>query len=128
MRAKIGIRVALVSALMLCVQTGWVEAGGRLPTLSYRGGGHGKVVFDHQVHASEGFRCNDCHTDFAGTGKRLFTTRKQGLISFADHTTGAKCFACHNGDGVSNDRKGAFYDGKGAFDDCDRCHRKIGGF
>jgi c(7)-type cytochrome triheme protein len=128
MRVQIGIRVVLLSALLLCAQPGSVEAGGRLPLLSYRGGGRGKVVFDHQLHASEGFRCNDCHTDFSGTGKQLFATRKQGLISLADHTTGAKCFACHNGDGVPDDRKGAFYDGKGAFIDCDGCHRKIGGF
>jgi c(7)-type cytochrome triheme protein len=72
------------------------------------------VVFDHQLHASEGFRCNDCHTDFAGTGKQLFATRKQGLITLADHRAGTKCFACHSGDGASAD--------------CDHCHRKIGGF
>jgi c(7)-type cytochrome triheme protein len=128
MRAHISIRVVLLSALLLCVQPGRVEAGGRLPLLSYRGGGRGKVVFDHQLHASEGFRCNDCHTDFSGTEKQLFATRKQGLISLADHTTGARCFACHNGNGVPADRKGAFYDGKGASDDCDLCHRRISGF
>ena len=127
MRVQISIRVVLLSALLLFVETGSVDAGGRLPLLCYRGGGQGKVVFDHQLHASEVMRCNDCHTDFAGTGKQLFATQKQGLISLADHTTGAKCFACHNGNGVPDDRKGAFYDGKGAFYDCDRCHRKIGG-
>jgi c(7)-type cytochrome triheme protein len=128
MRVQIGIQVALLSGLLLCVQPGRVDARGRLPTLSYRGGGHGKVVFDHQVHASEGFRCNDCHSDFAATGKQLFATRKQGLISFKDHTAGLKCFACHNANGVPVDRKGASYDGKGASDNCDSCHRKIGGF
>jgi hypothetical protein len=128
MRVQIGILVTLLSAVLLCVQPGRVDAGGRLPTLSYRGGGHGKVVFDHQTHASEGFRCDDCHTDFARTGKQLFATRKQGLITFKDHTTGTKCFACHNGNGVPDERKGAHYDGKGASDNCDSCHRKIGGF
>jgi thiosulfate reductase cytochrome b subunit len=100
--------------LLLCLPPGAASAGGRLPTLSYRGGGRGKVVFDHQLHASKGFRCNDCHTDFAGTGKQLFATRKQGLITFADHRAATKCFACHKGGGVP--------------DDCDHCHRKIGGF
>lgn len=128
MRVHNSIRVALMAALLVSVCQGPVEGGGRLRTLVYRGGGHGKVVFDHQIHASEGFRCNDCHTDFAGTGKRLFATRKQGLITFADHTAGVKCFACHNADGMPNERKSASYDGKGAFDDCDRCHRKTGGF
>ena len=128
MRVQISILVALLSGLLFCVRPGSVDAGSCLPTLIYRGGGYGKVVFNHQLHASEGFRCNDCHTDFSGTGKQLFATRKQGLISFTDHTTGAKCFACHNADGVPDARKGAVYDGKGALDDCASCHRKSGGF
>lgn len=128
MRVQICIQVALLAGLLLFVQPGSVDASGRLPTLSYRGGGHGKVVFDHRTHASEGFRCDDCHTNFAKTGKQLFATRKQGLITFKDHTTGAKCFVCHNADGVPADRKSASYDGKGASDNCDSCHRKIGGF
>ena len=128
MRVQITIQLVLLSALVLCLQPGSVEAGGRLPTLTYRGGGRGKVVFDHQLHASEGFRCSDCHTDFSGTGKQLFATRKQGLISLADHTSGARCFVCHNGKGVPAAGKGASYDGKSAFYDCDRCHRKIGSF
>ena len=128
MRFQISIGLALAWALLFCAGPGSVGAGGRPPLLSYRGGGAGKVVFDHQLHTTEGFRCNDCHTDFAGTGKALFTTRKQGLITFADHTTGARCFACHNSDGVPAARKSAFYDGKGAFDNCDKCHRKSAAF
>jgi len=114
MRFQLSIKLALLAALLLCPLPGPVEAGGRLPALSYRGGGQGKVIFDHQRHASEGFRCNDCHTAFAATGKQLFTTHKQGLVTSADHTAGTKCFACH--------------DGKGAFYTCDRCHYKIGSF
>ena len=114
MRFQVCITVASLAALWLCLAPASIEAGGHLPALSYRGGGQGKVIFDHQLHASKGSRCNDCHTDFSGTGKQLFATRKQGLISQADHKSGAKCFACH--------------DGKSAFDDCARCHYKIGGF
>ncbi|MGA2145130.1 MAG: cytochrome c3 family protein [Bryobacteraceae bacterium] len=128
MRFQVTIGVAVLAGLLLWLGPARVAAGGRLPTLSYRGSGYGKVVFDHQLHASEGFRCVDCHTDFAGTGKILFTTRKQGLITFADHTAGTKCFACHNGDGVPAERKGAFYNGKQSLDDCNHCHRKTGGF
>jgi hypothetical protein len=128
MRVQISITVALLAGLLLCVQPGSVGASGRLPLVSYRGSGNGKVVFDHQTHASEGFRCDDCHTNFAKTGTQLFATRKQGLITFKDHTTGTKCFACHNANGVPADRKGASYDGKGASDDCKGCHRKLGGF
>ena len=119
MRFQVSIGLALAAALLLCLPPGAASAGGRLPTLSYRGGGRGKVVFDHQLHASKGFRCNDCHTDFAGTGKQLFATRKRGLITLADHTAGTKCFACHNGGGAPVGR---------APNDCDHCHRKIGGF
>jgi c(7)-type cytochrome triheme protein len=77
-------------------------------------GAQGRVIFDHQLHASKGYRCNDCHTDYKGTGKHLFETRKRGLISLVDHETGVKCSACHNG--------------KDEFDACARCHYKIGGF
>jgi hypothetical protein len=128
MRFQASIGLALMAALLFCFDPGGVAAGGRIHTLNYRGGGHGKVVFDHQLHASKGFRCVDCHTDFAGTGKILFATRKQGLITVADHTSGTKCFACHNHDSVPAERRGADYTGKGSFDDCDRCHRKTGGF
>jgi len=107
------LAITLVAAAMI-LAAGSMEGGGRLPALSYRGGGQGKVVFDHQRHASQGFRCNDCHTDFAGTGKPLFATRKQALISSADHTSGAKCFACHNG--------------KAAFHHCGLCHYQTGVF
>lgn len=121
MRFQANLRGAMLAAVLLCWGPGPVDAGGRLPVLSYRGGGRGKVVFDHQLHASEGFGCQDCHTDFARTGKQLFATRKQALITFADHTAGAKCFACHDGDGAPTGRKSAFKT-------CDGCHRKIGGF
>jgi c(7)-type cytochrome triheme protein len=121
MRFQASLGLAAAAAVLLCLWPGSAGAGGRLPMLSYRGGGQGKVVFDHQLHASQGFHCNDCHTDFAGTGKQLFTTRKQGLIAMADHTSGTKCFACHNGHAVTGERKSAF-------NDCGRCHRKIGGF
>ena len=114
MRFEVSGILALLVPLLLGLGPGPVEAGGRLPSLRYRGGAQGPVIFDHQLHASKGFRCNDCHTDFAGTGKQLFTTRKRGLISLADHKTDTKCFACHNG--------------KEAFDTCEQCHRKVAGF
>ena len=118
-------RAALVAVFLLA---GWLQAGGRIRTIVYRGGGQGKVVFDHQMHAAQGLRCNDCHTDFAGTGKALFATREQGLIAFADHSAGVKCFACHNASGVQDERKTAGADGKRAFYGCDRCHCKTGNF
>jgi len=77
MRFRISIPVAVLRALLLCLPPGRLEAGVRRPVLQYRGGGQGKVVFDHQLHASKGRRCNDCHTVFSGTEKQLFTCGPQ---------------------------------------------------
>jgi c(7)-type cytochrome triheme protein len=128
MRLQMSVRIAILSSILLYLQPAYISASGRIPTLSYRGHGQGKVVFDHQAHASAGFRCADCHTDFAGTRTVLFSTRRQGLISFADHTAGSKCFACHNGGPgrYSPSRQDAASDGKRAFYKCDGCHRKTG--
>jgi c(7)-type cytochrome triheme protein len=90
---------------LLCM----TAAAQRVPTFTYRGGGQGPVTFDHQLHASRGLVCADCHTRLAATGEQLFQTRKEGLISAADHVGGAKCFACHNG--------------TVAFSSCAQCHR-----
>lgn len=79
--------------------------------LSYRGGDQGPVVFDHRLHAARGFCCFDCHTNYAGTGKQLFQTRKRGLIDRAVHDRDESCFACHNGTVASAD--------------CETCHRQI---
>jgi len=71
--------------------------------LLYRGGGEGRVIFDHRLHAAKGYVCLDCHTDYAGTGKQLFQTRKQGLIDRAVHNRNESCFACHNDSVASGD-------------------------
>lgn len=128
MRLRLSVILVLLACGWLYLGPGPVSAGGWEPTLRYRGGTEGPVVFNHQLHASKGFRCNDCHTNFAETGKILFTTRKQGLITFADHRTAAKCFACHDGKGASEEEtKNASYDGRGSFDECERCHYKDAG-
>jgi phosphate transport system substrate-binding protein len=78
--------------------------------LVYRGGEQGRVIFNGRGHASKGFRCADCHTNYARTGRQLFTTHKSGRIGREDHSTNTKCFACHNG--------------KVAFDGCPQCHTR----
>ncbi len=86
-------------------------------TLTYRGGGEGKVVFDGQLHAAKGYRCNDCHTAFEANGQQkgaLFTTHKTGLINMDTHGSGTQCFACHDGATAPNQ--------------CESCHRKVTGF
>jgi c(7)-type cytochrome triheme protein len=77
--------------------------------LTYRGGSQGPVIFDHQRHARAGWTCRDCHAVFVPTGRQLFQTRKQGLITWDDHEGPTRCFACH--------------DGKAASGACGQCHR-----
>ncbi|HOJ43764.1 MAG TPA: cytochrome c3 family protein [Syntrophorhabdaceae bacterium] len=72
--------------------------------LIYGGGGQGKVIFDHQLHASKGITCKDCHLT-------LFDTHKKALFTMDEHFTDKKCFNCH--------------DGKKTFNECNQCHRKF---
>lgn len=110
-----------LATLLLCALTLEVSGGPR--AILYRGGGDGPVTFNHQLHASKGMRCNDCHKDFNGTGKQLFATHKQGLISFDDHGTEARCFACHDGEVAPvKEAQGSLEAWIHAFDDCSRCH------
>jgi thiosulfate reductase cytochrome b subunit len=106
-RFPMGLRLAL-GWLLLCLLC-LTAVGQQLRTFNYRGGGQGTVTFDHGMHASKGYVCLDCHTKLPSTGRQLFQTQKQGLISLADHSSDRKCFACHND--------------KVAFATCDRCHR-----
>ncbi len=103
-----GVRFSL-TCILLCLLC-WNAVGEDTKTFNYRGGGQGAVTFDHRMHASKGYTCGDCHLRLPATGKQLFQTQKQGLITMADHTSDRKCFACHNG--------------KVAFNQCDQCHRK----
>jgi len=106
-RFPMGLRLPL-GCLLLCLLS-LTAVGQQLRTFNYRGGGQGTVTFDHGNHASKSYVCLDCHTKLPSTGTQLFQTRKQGLISLADHGSDRKCFACHND--------------KVAFATCDRCHR-----
>jgi phosphate transport system substrate-binding protein len=72
--------------------------------LLYGGAGQGKVIFDGRLHASKGLACMDCHS-------AIFATKKEALITMANHGEKVACFVCH--------------DGKKVFNDCDLCHRKF---
>jgi c(7)-type cytochrome triheme protein len=72
--------------------------------LSYGGAVDGKVLFDGQIHLSQGYVCVDCHND-------LFATQKKALITMEMHKQDTSCFHCHNG--------------QTAFNDCAQCHRKL---
>ena len=104
----------VLSAAALTVSLAVVTAGAGVAdpeALTYRGGGRGTVLFDHQKHAASGFVCADCHGNFAGTSRQLFLTAQRGLIDRAAHDGDGSCFACHNG--------------RSAFDKCDDCHRQF---
>jgi len=96
--------------LLLALALAPAGAAGGPGALTYRGGAQGPVIFDHQLHASRGLVCRDCHTVHKATGRQLFQTRKQARITQADHDRHVLCFACH--------------DGAVAFSDCGRCHRR----
>jgi len=99
-----GMGAYLTVAVFLLGLAATVSAGNPAALL-YRGGDQGPVIFDHHMHAARGYVCLDCHTDYAGTGKQLFQTRKQGLIDRAVHDRDESCFACHNGTVASTDCK-----------------------
>jgi len=105
-RFPMGLRLAL--GCLLLGLFSMAAVGQQVGTFNYRGGAQGRVTFNHATHASKGFVCMDCHTTFPPTGTQLFQTQKQGLITFADHSSDGKCFACHNG--------------KIVFATCDQCH------
>jgi phosphate transport system substrate-binding protein len=92
----------IVLLLMALAGTAAATGGGKI--LVYGGAGQGKVIFDGRTHASTGLVCKECHT-------LIFEMRKKALISMADHGAPKACFACHNG--------------QKAFNDCEKCHRKL---
>ncbi len=98
----------LLTFLLLLPGTALAVDGGK--SLRYGGGGQGTVMFDGRLHASKGFRCNDCHSE-------LFETRKVAHITMADHFTDKACFRCHNNKYET--------DPMTASRDCSFCHRKV---
>jgi c(7)-type cytochrome triheme protein len=87
-------------------QPGPVHAVDANSSINYRGGAQGRVVFDGRTHGAKGLACTACHN-------ALFPMQRTGLINMADHTSGQKCFACHNG--------------TQAFNTCTSCHRNVQG-
>ena len=108
-RILTGTGAYLAVAVLLLGLAATVSANNPAAVL-YRGGGYGPVIFDHHLHAAKGYGCLDCHTNYAGTGKQLFQTRKQGLIDRGVHERDESCFACHNDTVASAD--------------CMTCHRQ----
>lgn len=96
------ILITAVAALQLLVIADMAGATYADKLIAY-GSSQGKVIFDGRTHAAAGLLCNECHP-------ALFQTRKQALLTLADHNEVKGCFACHNG--------------TRAFAECGKCHRK----
>ncbi|HEY3308966.1 MAG TPA: c(7)-type cytochrome triheme domain-containing protein [Desulfuromonadaceae bacterium] len=97
------ILITAVVALQLLAGADMAGATYADKLIAYGGGGQGKVIFDGRTHAAAGILCTECHP-------ALFATRKQALLTKADHDQAKGCFACHNGSKV--------------FAECGKCHRK----
>ena len=99
-------------AVALCTRAilaGNASAVGPDKTITWAGGGTGKVLFDGKKHAEKGYVCKDCHHGLFsmkyGTAKITHAELKQGQYCGACHNgtlafstvDQGKCFACHQG-------------------------------
>lgn len=78
-------------------------------TVSWQGGGAGRVVFEGKEHAEAGYGCKDCHP-------ALFEMRKRtAKITMDVMNKGKFCGSCHNGiiEFSTNDRQ-----------KCHECHKQ----
>ena len=104
------IMAAVAAVLcMVVIPAGNASAVGPDKTITWAGGGQGKVLFDGRKHAEKGYACKDCHrglfSEKYGTAKITHAALKQGhycgachngMLAFSTVDQG-KCFACHEG-------------------------------
>ena len=85
--------MAAVAAVLctLIIAKGNAPAVGPDKTITWAGGGKGKVLFDGRKHAEKGYVCKDCHHGLFGM--KFGTAR----ITHAALKQGQYCGACHNG-------------------------------
>ena len=86
------IMVAVAAVLCtLVVLAGNASAVGPDKTITWAGGGEGKVMFDGRKHAEKGYDCKSCHPG-------LFSMKYGAAkITHAKLKQGQYCGACHNG-------------------------------
>ena len=101
--------MAAVAAVLctLVILAGNASAVGPDKTITWAGGGEGKVMFDGRKHAEKGYNCKNCHPGLFsmkyGAAKITHAKLKQGQYCGACHNGNlafstvdqAKCFACH---------------------------------
>jgi c(7)-type cytochrome triheme protein len=103
--------VTAVAAVLctLVILAGNASAVGPDKTITWTGGGKGRVLFDGRKHAEKGYVCKDCHHGLFsmkyGTAKITHAELKKGQYCGACHNGNlafstadqGKCFACHQG-------------------------------
>ena len=103
--------MAAVAAVLytLVIPAGNASAVGPDKTITWAGGGKGKVLFDGRKHAEKGYDCKNCHPGLFsmkyGAAKITHAKLKQGQYCGACHNgtlafstvDEGKCFACHQG-------------------------------
>ncbi len=83
--------ILVVAALfMVSIFPGSAGAVGSGKSVTWAGGGKGKVMFDGKAHATKGLACKACHP-------ALFKMKKGAKMTMAEMDKGQFCGACHNG-------------------------------
>ncbi len=85
------VTAVAVALCTLVILAGNASAVGSDKTITWAGGGKGKVLFDGRKHAEKGYVCKDCHH---GLFSMKYGTAK---ITHAELKRGQYCGACHNG-------------------------------
>jgi c(7)-type cytochrome triheme protein len=85
----------LVVSMLLCSFTGTVYANSCPATITYEGGGAGKVVFDGKLHSSKNITCASCH-DGNVFMPALFEMKKGAtVVTMHKMELGKTCGRCH---------------------------------
>lgn len=99
------IKVLLLSFIVALafVATAFAVPPGK--TVVFKNAMMGNVTFSGEIHAKQGFKCNDCHT--------AIFPMKQTSLTMAAMREGKECGHCHNGTKA--------FSVKG---NCTKCHKK----
>jgi c(7)-type cytochrome triheme protein len=85
----------IVVSMLLCSFTNTAYANNCPATITYEGGGAGKVVFDGKLHSSKDLTCADCH-EGKGFMPALFEMKKgSAVVNMRKMEMGRTCGSCH---------------------------------
>ncbi len=116
---KLALAVTLFAAAALSAGLGWTATPPAEPAPVTNFGKKAPVVFDHGLHAGEGFTCVQCHHNEAEGEYRCGACHKLeaegGLLKIQDAFHGkdvGKCWSCHRAPDATHQLK------------CNDCHRE----